>query len=336
MFAVALLTLGASVASHADSSLTNRRDKALEGIKACLHRNEVASRECKHLNQNVETLVEVYRSGDKSVLPTLFRFTYLTDFYGEALLSDPEGFLSAVTELPEREQREVADGIAGRHFKPLEKARFEAVRAVLTGVPESSPTSRVAQLCLKKLETNNASLFLNYFPPQTFTSRGANFRIFWFSRDLYAMEEKPLWPPSSSPHTTYRFTYLGAFGGKKVVTLTASTDDKASVRIKVMHASHDAMETDNTLTVEPDKIANFSTALAKVDFWNMQPEESEIGSTLRSDGAEWMLEGVQNGEYHIVARWCPATQSHSPQSLAFADAARLLLEFAGYKNKGNC
>ncbi len=87
IIALSILVSAASVVSYGQTPLTTKRDKALEGIEACLRRNEVASRECKHLKQNVETLVEVYRSGDKSVLPTLFRFTYLTDFYDEALLS---------------------------------------------------------------------------------------------------------------------------------------------------------------------------------------------------------------------------------------------------------
>jgi len=327
-----VFTVAASILSHAESSATARRDEALRKANACLPGSQASGRQCKKLNENIQILVDVYRSGDKSVLPTLLHFTYLTDFYDEALLSDPEGFLAAVRGLPEKEQKQVADGIAGGPFRPLEKARFEAVRALLTGIPESSSTSHVAQVCLKSLETNNASIFLNYFPPQTFTSRSANFRIFWYSRDLYSMAEKPLWPPSSAAQTTYRFTHLGAFTGPKVVTLTVLPDATANVRIKAINVSHDELETDNTVAVTPEKIARFSTSLTKADFWNMQPEEPSRGL----DGAEWILEGVQNGEYHIVVRWCPATESDSPQALAFADAARLLLEFAGQKYKGDC
>jgi len=47
--------------SNADSLLDEKRDKALKGVEACLRRNEVSSRECKSLNRNVQTLVEVYR-----------------------------------------------------------------------------------------------------------------------------------------------------------------------------------------------------------------------------------------------------------------------------------
>lgn len=107
VFAVSVFVLTASALSGGQTPLTTRRDKALKAIEACHRRNEISGRECKHLNNDVETLVEVYRDGDKSVLPTVFRFTYLTDFYDEALLSDPEGFLTAMTHLSPKEQQKV-------------------------------------------------------------------------------------------------------------------------------------------------------------------------------------------------------------------------------------
>lgn len=74
-----------------------------------------------------------------------------------------------------------------------------------------------------------------------------------------------------------------------------------------MNVSRDALETDKTVPVTPEKMATFSTALAKADFWNMEPDKPSRGL----DGAEWILEGVQNGDYHIVVRWCPAIESDS-------------------------
>ena len=105
------LLIASSVAvansSYADSSTSASRDKALKGIEACLRRNEVSSRECRRLNKDVQTLVDVYRQCDKTVLPTLLRFTYLSDFLGEALIGDPEGFLSAVSRLSGPDQQAV-------------------------------------------------------------------------------------------------------------------------------------------------------------------------------------------------------------------------------------
>jgi hypothetical protein len=133
-----ILVLFASILSFADSSPSTRRDAALKAINACIQRNQVASRECRKLNANVQTLVEVYKQGDKTVLPTLFRFTYLTDFYGEALLSDPDEFLAATSLLHEKEQKAVAVGIAGGMFGLRSNERFEAIRALLRGIPARS------------------------------------------------------------------------------------------------------------------------------------------------------------------------------------------------------
>jgi hypothetical protein len=158
---VNVFALAASVLSYGQTPVTTRRAKALQGIEACLRRNEVSSRECKHLNQDVETLVEVYRDGDKSVLPTRFRFTYLTDFYDEALLSDPEGFLTAMTHLSPKEQQAVAAGIAGgMSFQMRGVERFRAIRELLATVPEASPTKAVAEVSLKIVKSNNAALFV--------------------------------------------------------------------------------------------------------------------------------------------------------------------------------
>jgi hypothetical protein len=212
----------------------------------------------------------------------------------------------------------------------MDKGRFDAVRALLTGIPESSSSRRVAEVCLKAVETNNASLFLNYFPPQTFTSRAAPFQIFWYSRDLYSMAEKPLWSSVSSTETTYRFTHLGAFTGPKTVSLTVLPDGTGSVRMKAMSVSHDAVESDESVPVNQEQVPKFFSALKQADFWHMPTEEPRRGL----DGAEWILEGVQSGEYHIAVRWCPAIGSNSSETLAFASAARLLLEFAGHKQKG--
>lgn len=322
----------ASILSYADSSQTARRDKALDRINTCLRRNEVSSRQCKKLNENVETLVDVYRGGDKSVLPTLFRFTYLTDFYGEALLSDPDGFLTTAARLPPVDQEALAAGIAGGMFRRLSRKRFEAIRVLLSNIPETLPTKQIAQLCLKALDRNNASLFVNYFPPQTFTSRAADLEIYWYSRDMYTLGETPLWPPPSRDETTYRLTHLGAFTGPKVVTLTVQPDGSGRLRMKALSQTRETTQIDDTATVPQELLARFFTDLDQARFWDTQTELPSHGT----DGAEWILEGVQNGKYRTVVRWCPDIDGQSAEETAFAKATRLLFELAGHKQNGAC
>jgi hypothetical protein len=325
---LSVIVIAASLLSYGQS--TTRRDKALEGIKTCLRRNEVSSRECKHLNKDVEILVEVYRGGDKSVLPTLFRFTYLTDFYDETLLSDPDGFLTAMNHLSPKEQQAVAAGIAGAFRLRLD--RFNAIRELLTSIPEDSPKRAVAQVSLKSLEASNASFFVNYFPPQTFTSRAADFQVAWYSSDMYQLGETPLWPPSPENQKTYRLTYLGAFTGPKTVTLAVLPDGSGNVKMTVLDKSRNQAKGEQTSTVADGRVSDFLKHLDRAHIWEMPTESQNRGL----DGADWILEGVQDGRYHIAVRWCPDLYEHSREDAAFAEAARFLFQLAGHKLSGSC
>jgi hypothetical protein len=126
--------------------------------------------------------MDIYRQGDKTVLPTLLRITYLTDFYGEALVSDPNGFLNAASQLSERDRQQVTLGLAGA-VNGVSRQRFDAIRTILLKVPDSSPNYQVGRMCLLTLELENAAFLVNYFPPAE--SGGPTLSLaWWFSRDL--------------------------------------------------------------------------------------------------------------------------------------------------------
>ncbi len=315
-----------------DSSPTARRDATLKAINACLQRNEMSGRECRKLNANIETLVEVYKQGDKTVLPTLFRFTYLTDFYGEALLNDPDGFLTEMGQLQENDRKAVAAGIAGGMFGLRSRERFEAIRAILRGIPDSAPVKTTSQECLRTLERRNASFFQSYFPPQTFTSRAADFDIHWYSADMYALGEKPLWPPSSELETTYRLTYIPAFAGPTVITLSVFSDGEGTITIKTIDGDREVTKVDESLTAPREQLARFLALLEQAHFWTTPTELPRRGL----DGAEWIMEGVKDGKYRTVVRWCPDIERQSAEEIPFAEAGRLLFEIAGHKRVGGC
>ncbi len=327
-----LLAVGISISSHAESSPGDRRDQALKRINACLRRDEVSSRECKDLNENVQTLVDVYKSGDKTVLPILFRFTYLTDFYGEALLSDTDGFLAAMAQLHDQDREAVTNGIAGGTWGIRKRERFEAIKAVLAGIPDSSPVKKISSLCLTTLEKNNAQFVVTYFPPQIFTGRAADFEVHWFSSDMYALGETPLWPPSSGGPTTYRFTYLPAFTGPSVLTLTVQQDGTGQITMKTGDGERKTTHLDESAQIPSDRVTKFFTRLDQAHFWTMPTALPSTGF----DGAEWILEGVQDGNYRVVARWCPDVDRKSADEAPFADAIRFLFELAGHKHVGSC
>jgi hypothetical protein len=305
------------------------RDRALERIEACERSNYAFSPSCGTKKNDVQFLTELYRKGDKSVLPALLHLKYLSDFYNETLLADPDSFLDALGSLPQGDLDEVALAMAGGGFRTLEKRRFENVRLALLAIPDTSPLHTVAAKCLRTLESNNASLFLDYFPPRTFASRAAPFQVVWYSRDLYSLGEMPLWPPSASARTVYRFTLLGSFSEPQTVILTISSDGSGKLSFKHLSASRDALPANESSTLSSEQVASFLEALKQADFWRMPAE-----STVRGyDGAEWILEGAEAGSYHLAVRWSPLSGGKAPESAAFASAAQRLLELAGHKLK---
>src|SRR5260370_19702425 len=83
-------------------------------------------------------------------------------------------------------------------------------------------------------------------------------------------------------------------------------------------------------TVPEDRVSDFLKHLNRAHFWEM-PTESQHRDF---DGAEWILEGVQDGKYHIAGRWCPNLSEQSPDDGAFADPARLWFQSWGPSKGG--
>jgi len=321
----AILAVFVSILAYADSSSTAKRDAAIKAVDACLQRDETSSRECRKLNKNVQTLVDVYEQGDKSILPTLFKFTYLTKFYDDALLADPDGFLTAMSQLAEKDQKAVAAGVAGGMFGLPAKERFDAITTRLSQVTGSEPLIATAQLCLRMARRINASFLLSYFPPQTFAGRAADFQIRWFSADMYALGESPLWPNPAGILTTYRLTYLPAFAGPTVISLTLSSNGAARIAIKTLGEDRDVVKVDRTLPASQEQVRRFLALLDQAHFWSTPTELPSRGK----DGAEWILEGVQDGKYRVVARWSPNIERQSDEEIEFAEAGQFLFELVG-------
>lgn len=242
--------------------------------------------------------MDIYRQGDKTVLPALLRITYLTDFYGEAQVSDRDGFLNAVSQLSERDRQGAALGIAGAVNGPS-RQQFDALRTNLWKVPHSSPNYQAARLCLLMLERENAAFLVNYPPGRGWRPNSQSRLV--FSRDLYALKEKPLWPPSSSSERTYRVTAFSAFTFPRAVTLTVMPDHTGQIRFRATDAQRQNLSADRTQTISSQEVERLAEALTRIQFWQLPTNTPQLGL----DGADFILEGVRQGSYHSVVRWFP-------------------------------
>jgi hypothetical protein len=323
-----------SAAAYADAPPTPTRDEAIRRIDACVLRNDFGSVECQALDEDVKSLVASYRGSDKSVLPTLMRwaslgeahsdffqyqYRWMTDLFAEALLADREGFLTVMSTLPKTDQQAVAMIMAGGTFG-IARPRFEALRASLSGIPGSSAVYEAAQQSKRALEAGNTAYLVTYFPPEAFKGPDSMSTRF-YSRDLFALGAKPLWPPASTQPQIYRLMRVPSLAGPELVTLTLLPDGTGSLETRTANMSRASSElelvSEKTATVDREQVATFKSLIALSGYWKMP---TQVAPRVL-DGTVWMLEVAQDGKYHVVVRSSPG-QSH------FGQATEFLLQLA--------
>jgi hypothetical protein len=148
----------------------------------------------------------------------------------------------------------------------------------------------------------------------------------WYGKHLRVMGELSLLDVTNPDTETYRFLWLRSF------------EHPISVRIerRGYFFSLRSVELSGTGGNDPGKIirtddveifsdqwCRFTSLIDKMQFWE-KPTSS--GSSLGRDGAQWILEGVNDERYHIVHRW-------SPKDDSFREACIYLLELSGRDEK---
>ena len=72
-----------------------------------------------------------------------------------------------------------------------------------------------------------------------------------------------------------------------------------------------------TIELDSDKVSSFQEGIERARFWELPGPDTNLGL----DGAQWVLEGVREGRYHVMDRW-------SPESGSYRDLCLLLLRFS--------
>jgi len=331
-----VLMLGSSLLLPALTVPQLSREEATRKLEACVHSN---GQECNDIKAAAETLARLYRQGDKSVLPALMAGTSMGELFADALLDDTAGYLSALSTLPAHSQRDVESKMAGGLFSlsleryealwsalvtinsvapsqgaetilagggfGLPRERFEALQSALLKISSDSPFYPLAQSSLRQLRIANARFLKSYFPPKVFTSRAGAFLANWYSSELYALDEAPLWPPAANQHV-YRFTALPSMSFNLSVMLTVSAHDGGVIRVQT--GDHMGfLSRERTLTITPQQTNDLLTLIGQADFWRM-PAEIDRRSLW---DAEFIMEGVRDGQYHVVTRQGPEAYNDS-------------------------
>lgn len=155
-----------------------------------------------------------------------------------------------------------------------------------------------------------------YFP----TGGGDRFPADWYSKHLRALKEPSLWELSKKDPTAevYRFLYLRTFHQPIAVRITVAGP---AGRLVAKKASGQGGYAPGHLvykreSVIPEIQAVVLGAIDESHFWDLptekEPPEIRPDGTVEIgvDGAQWIVEGVKNGKYHVIDRWSP--DDHDP------------------------
>jgi hypothetical protein len=163
----------------------------------------------------------------------------------------------------------------------------------------------VALLTLALLAVNTADAKERYFAVQPFDSSQQldDFHIAWYSKHLAAMYEPSLWrtPPNTE---IYRVLWLRTFDAPMVFRLTIKPDRSSELVTKRTNGQGGyepgRVVVDQATQIDKDETQILLATLMRLKFWGAQTKDPEPTGF---DGAQWVIESVKNGKYHVVSRW---------------------------------
>jgi hypothetical protein len=171
-----------------------------------------------------------------------------------------------------------------------------------------------------------------YFPKGTFQERSANGQVFdikdeWYTSHLRSMREPSLSDPSTNMTViAYRFLWLRSFHNAIAIRLDVHLDSKGTLTTKETNGKG-GYKAGTLILNESHQIAAvqvniFLDLLQKAAFWS-SPTQIPSGGT---DGARWIMEGVEKGRYHVVDRWSAQDSDHGRACLYLHELSKIKVE----------
>jgi hypothetical protein len=139
---------------------------------------------------------------------------------------------------------------------------------------------------------------VKYFPP--------DFHDNWYAPHLSALSEPSLWESSKTRKTqSYRFLWLRTFHHPISIRIDVNSDGTALLTTKMTSGAGGykpgKLIQNETRTFTSEQTNWFLGKIEAHSFWKLPSTQEDRGV----DGAQWIIEGVRNGTYHIVDRWSP-------------------------------
>lgn len=163
--------------------------------------------------------------------------------------------------------------------------------------------------CAESTEVFDVDTPVYYFPAKTFrdysdSTQGNVLKLDWYSGMLRALKEPVLFTGASKGET-YRFTCLRTFHAPFSIRVIHNAENDTKLILKISDGAG-GYTSKNLVKNEAKSLSEtewgqITAALNKTTFWKMPTEKMDFGC----DGSEWIVGGMKNGEYHVVARWTP-------------------------------
>jgi hypothetical protein len=132
-----------------------------------------------------------------------------------------------------------------------------------------------------------------------------------YSRSLKEMAEPSFQSMVKTGAESYRFLWLRSFHPGVAIRVwkcdrgyclaTKQLDSIDKVVGKEIHATA-KLAIDRSRALTADEWNSFIDALNLANFWSLATVD---GAPLANDGAEWVLEGAKESQYHVIARQSP-------------------------------
>lgn len=191
-----------------------------------------------------------------------------------------------------------------------------------------SQTGRPPKTSVPAILNNPPDANPQYFPAGIFGDSSAtghfkDFKARWYSSDLRALHEPSFFEAAQDRSVVaYRFLWLRTFHHPIVIRLTILPDGTGSMTSKMTSGAggYDAgaMIWNKSFDISKAQAEQFSSMLQKAAFWT-----SSIGGGGGPDGAQWVMEGIQGGVYHIADRWSPQKDDYESMCLFLLSLSKI-------------
>jgi hypothetical protein len=169
-------------------------------------------------------------------------------------------------------------------------------------------TTLISSSCFSQT-TKEKMVIPNYFPIQRSGNIDSNevldsFLNFWYSKQLFALNEPILFSGQSGEKAIFRMTILRTFANPYTIRIENS-NDSIFLYWKECDGSGGyepgELIKDKKKTLSIEQWITFDNYMTDIDFWNLPLVEET--DELPVDGTTGIFEGLNGGKYHMTTKW---------------------------------